>query len=183
MLISRFKKDGETVNIQDLEGLIGLKLPKEYSMFIQKYNGGEAPETDWTGKCKGDIVAFYGYRIDNESFDIEKNMRFIMVQELIEKNKLPIAENCYGDYYCIDCNNGSIWFKYHDLPKSKKIAKDFNKFLEGCKSKKLGHIRTIEERTKALFENYKEIPSEKRLKGWQEEIDYYSRIHQEEVTL
>lgn len=181
VLISKFKKS--KVDIDEIKKIIGLNIPDEYLGFLSKYNGGDTPETNWTGKGKSDIVAFYGFRIDNEDFDFEKIMEFDIFQELIEKNKLPIAENCYGDYFCIDCNDGSIWFVYHDLPKSKKIANDFNQFIEGCKSKKIGHIRTIEERTRDLFENYKEIPSQNRLKGWQEEIDYYSNIEQEEVIL
>ena len=183
MLISKFKKDEDVINLNDLQELIGLKLPSDYVGFLQKYNGGDTPETNWTGKGKSDIVAFYGFRIDNESFDIEKNTNFVFFHELIEKNKLPIAENCSGDYFCLDCTDGSVWFVYHDLPKKQKVAKNFIKFLDGCKSKEIGHIRTIEERTKALYENYKETPSEKRLKGWQEEIDYYSKIKQEEVIL
>lgn len=181
MLISKFKT-GE-VDIDEMKKVTGLSIPDVYLKFISKYNGGDTPETNWIGKCKSDIVGFYGFRVENELFDIEKNMQFNSIQEIIEKNKLPIAENCYGDYFCIDCIDGSIWFVFHDLPKSKKIAKSFLDFIKGCKSKEIGHIRTIEERKKALYDNYNEIPSEKRLKRWQEEIDYYSKIKQEEVIL
>lgn len=66
MLISNFKKDEDVVNIHDLQELIGLKLPSDYAVFLQKYNGGDAPETNWTGKGKSDIVAFYGFRIDKD---------------------------------------------------------------------------------------------------------------------
>lgn len=78
MLISRFKKDGEIVNIQDLEEVIGLKLPQEYSMFLQKYNGGETPETEWTGKEKSDIKGFFGYKVDNKLFDIENIINYVL---------------------------------------------------------------------------------------------------------
>ena len=183
MLISKFKKDEDVVNIHDLQELIGLKLPSDYVGFLQKYNGGITPKTNWNGKGKSDIVAFYGYKIDNESFDIENNMSFIFFQELIEKNKLPIAENCSGDFFCLDCTDGSVWFVYHDLPKKQKVAKNFIKFLDGCKSKEIGHIRTIEERIQGLWDDLGIVADDEYINSWQEEIDYYSNIHQEEVVL
>ena len=183
MLISRFKKDGETVNIQDLEEVIGLKLPKEYSMFLQKYNGGETPDTEWTGKEKSDIKGFWGYKVDNKLFDIENIINYVFVQELVEKKKLPIAQNSFGDYFCLDYVDGSIWFIYHDSSKRVRIADGFCNFIAGCKSKKIGHIRTIEERTKRRFEVTGTLPDEKIIAAWQKEIDHFSNIHQEEVTL
>ena len=183
MLISKFKKDEDVVNIHDLQELIGLKLPSDYVGFLQKYNGGITPKTNWNGKGKSDIVAFYGYKIDNESFDIENNMSFIFFQELIEKNKLPIAENCSGDFFCLDCTDGSVWFVYHDLPKSKKIEKKFKCFINGCKSKKIGNVKTIEERIQGLWDDLGIVADDEYINSWQEEIDYYSNIHQEEVIL
>ena len=183
MLISKFKKDEDVVNIHDLQELIGLKLPSDYVGFLQKYNGGITPKTNWNGKGKSDIVAFYGYKIDNESFDIENNMSFIFFQELIEKNKLPIAENCSGDFFCLDCTDGSVWFVYHDLPKSKKIEKNFKCFINGCKSKKIGNVKTIEERIQGLWDDLGIVADDEYINSWQEEIDYYSNIHQEEVIL
>ncbi|MBO6218649.1 MAG: SMI1/KNR4 family protein [Treponema sp.] len=105
------------------------------------------------------------------------------IQELIEQKKFPIAENCLGDTFCIDSTDGSIWLIYHDESRNKKIADDFESFIQGCKSKKLGHIRTIEERRQLLLEKRGKEPTEAQLKGWQEEIDIYSKMKQEEVII
>lgn len=101
----------------------------------------------------------------------------------MNKKKFPIAENCFGDTFCIDSKDGSIWLMYHDESGNKKIADDFESFIQGCKSKKLGHIRTIEERRQLLLEKRGREPTEAQLKGWQEEIDIYSKMIQEEVIL
>ena len=183
MLISKFKKDGDVINIHDLQELIGLKLPSDYAVFLQKYNGGDTPETNWTGKGKSDIQGFFGYKVADKNYDIENILNYIIVQDLIEKNKFPIAKNCFGDYFCLDCIDGGVWFIYHDSPKSIKSASDFISFISGCKSKKIGHIRTIEERTKRRFEVTGTLPDDKIIAAWQKEIDFYSNIHQEEVVL
>lgn len=183
MLISKFNSKNEEIDISKLESLIGLKLPEQYTTFLCKYNGGYTPKTEWTGKCKNDIRAFYGFNIENINWDIAHNITYDYVQKLLKENKFPIAENCFGDSFCIDLIDESIYFVYHDSPSSKKIAEDFNSFIDGCKSKKIGHIRTIEERKKTLLENFGEEPTEEDLKGWQAEIDKYSNMIQEEVVL
>ncbi len=183
MLISKFKQENEEVNTAELEALVGLKLPEQYLIFLKKYNGGHTPDTNWTGKCKNDVRAFYGFNVKDKNWDIAHNLTYISVQDLIKENRFPIAENCFGDAFCLDCSDGSVWFVAHDSPKNKKIADDFKSFVAGCKSKKIGHIRTIEERRKCLFDNFGEEPTEAQLKGWQAEIDEYSKMVQEEVTL
>ena len=53
-----------------------------------------------------------------------------------------------------------------------------------CKSEKIGHIRTIEERKKAVIVagNWSKITG-KTIEGWQKEIDKYANINQEEVLI
>lgn len=183
MLISKFKKENEEVSTAELEALVGLKLPEQYLIFLRKYNGGNTPNTNWTGKCKSDVRYFYGLNVGDKNRDIAHNLTYASVRDLIKQNKFPIAENCSGDDFCLDCSDGSVWFVAHDSPLRRKIADDFNSFIVGCESKKIGHIRTIEERKRALFENFGEEPTEEDLKGWQAEIDKYANMTQEEVIM
>ena len=126
---------------------------------------------------------FFGYNIDEKNWDLKYLLSDTSIQELIEQKKFPIAENFFGDTFCIDSTDGSIWLIYHDESRNKKIADDFESFIQGCKSEKLGHIRTIEERRQLLLEKRGREPTEAQLKGWQEEIDIYSKMKQEEVII
>lgn len=183
MLISKFKKDEDVVNIHDLQELIGLKLPSDYAVFLQKYNGGITPKTNWNGKGKSDIRAFFGYKVNNKNYDFQTWVDYEFFQNLLLNKKIPIAVNISGDHFCIDCLDGSIWFIRHDSTGNKLAARTFKDFIMGCKSKKIGHVKSIEERLLGYKENFGEDPSEITVECWQEEIDYYSNIHQEEVVL
>ena len=181
MLISKFNSN--QINTDKLRELTGLDLPEQYVQFLNKYNGGETPDTNWTGKCKTDVRGFYGFNTGNRNWDIEEKLTYISFKELVNANKLPVATNCSGDHFCIDCKDGSIWFVYHDKPKEVKIADDLKTFIAGCKSKKIGHVRTIEERTQSLLENFGKKPTEFQLRAWQAEIDKYGNMIREEVIL
>ena len=99
---------------------------------------------------------------------------------------LPIASNVFGDniFICVEGReNGEIFFRYHDRPKRYiKLADDFRTFIQKCKSKKLGRCYTIEDRIamRRSAGNF-EPPSAIALSEWQKEIDYFNRIHQEQV--
>ena len=82
-------------------------------------------------------------------------------------------------------NNGKIFFYYHDRPKKYiELTDDFNTFIKKCKSEKIGHIKTIEERKATLIEHgNEENITPGWIRRWQEEIDRYSNIHQEELIL
>ena len=183
MLISRFKNSQENMKIEDFCEMVKIKLPEQYLNFMRKYNGGETPDTKWTGTGKSDVRVFYGYKIDKKNWDLEQILSYVLMEKLMEQKMFPFAENSFGDVYCINCEDESIWFMHHDSPKGKRVADDFNGFIKGCKSKKIGHIWTIEERKKILFDNWGKEPSEGQLKGWQAEIDKYSNMVQEEVIL
>ena len=97
----------------------------------------------------------------------------------------PIGINSFGDKIVIDLRNGSVNFLFHDRQKKYiKIAEDFASFVSKCKSKKIGHIRSIDERKNDLISlgNGHKITPEK-IAGWQAEIDLYANIHQEKVIL
>ncbi len=181
MLISKYG-NGSISLVEEFENKFGIKLDDSYRSFLIKYNGGETPDTNWNGKCRSDIRFFYGIDLQNEC-DILKALECEIAQTLLEKKYLPIAENSFGDCFCINLEDEKIYFSYHDREQIILIAESFAEFFSKIKSKKIGHIRTIEERKQLLLEKRGRKPTEVQLKGWQEEIDIYSKIHQEEVIL
>ena len=65
-----------------------------------------------------------------------------------------------------------------------ELTSEFGEFIKKCKSEKIGHIPSIEERKKMMIDNgLGDKITEESIKGWQEEIDEYKNISQEKVIL
>lgn len=188
MLISKFDNSGIEKHIEEFEEKYNFKFPEQYRNFLLKYNGGETPETDFKiNKVGSDIRAFYGLGKADEHYNYEIFWSSDEIRGYLKHGVLPIAENVWGDYVVIgtvEKNSGKIFFYYHDRPRKYiPLAEDFVAFARKCKSEKIGHIMTIEERKKLVTANgfADEIPD--LMPGWQEEIDTLSQIHQEELLL
>ncbi|WP_026490309.1 SMI1/KNR4 family protein [Butyrivibrio sp. XBB1001] len=184
MLISKFNKENVEVNVNEFVNIIGHELPEAYKIFLIKYNGGETPDTKWNGKGRTDVRGFFGYKICEDHWDFDKNLEEDFFQEILEQGMLAIAENSLGDYICIKLADGTIYFKYHDSEKNIMMANDFESFIGKCKSQKIGHVSTIEERKARLIANgHGDKLTDAMLRGWQAEIDKYGSMVQEEVIL
>ena len=182
MLISKFNAENVLDNILILEKEFNIRIPKQYRQLLIKYNGGLTPDTTFRlSKISSDIEGFYGFECEDKTFCIEN----IPLEEFIIDKMFPIGINSFGDKIVIDLGNGSVNFLFHDRQKKYiKIAEDFASFVSKCKSKKIGHIRSIDERKNDLISlgNGHKITPEK-IAGWQAEIDLYANIRQEKVIL
>ena len=186
MLISKNKVIQNASKI--LEEDLKIKLPEDYSKFLDKYNGGTTYRTKVKfGRKKDDITSFYGLGETDGTHSFEKLEHYGVIETLSEKKLFPIATNSGGDYYSIslDENNyGEIYLYYHDLlGKKTKVATDFIEFINNSISEEIGHIKTMEEREKSTIENGYGDEVEMLRPIWKEEIEYFSNLVQEEVTL
>ena len=190
MLISKFDNTNIEENIAAFEKENNITLPEEYKGFLLKYNGGRTPKTKFKiNKVSSDVRGFYGLGNADEYFNFQKlidNMNIL--EDYIEDDMLPIASTVSGDDITIGIGkeeNGSIFFKYHDRGKKYiKLADTLCEFVSKCKSEKLGHIRTVEERKRDMIAaGFGRRITEDTIKYWQEEIDKYANIHQEEFEL
>ena len=65
-----------------------------------------------------------------------------------------------------------------------KLTDTLCEFASKCKSEKIGHIRSIDERKQSMIaKGMEKYITEATIKGWQAEIDVYANIHQEEFVL
>lgn len=96
-----------------------------------------------------------GVRGGRESYHFDRLKNSVRIYEWLKSEMFPIAFNAFGDYIMIRVNdnaNRRIYFYYHDKPsKYIELAEDFSSFIKKCKSKKIGHIRSIEERKNDLI--------------------------------
>ena len=189
MLISKFDATDIEVYMEDFENKYKFKFPEQYKMFLLKYNGGETPESKFRiNKVASHISGFYGLGEADEYHNYSFLEKTNNVTRFLKDDMLPIGYNDFGDYIMLgigEDNNGKIFFYYHDRPKKYiELSEDFITFTKKCKSEKIGHIMTIEERKELLIKNGKEENiTPEWIEAWQEEIDEYANIHQEELIL
>lgn len=189
MLISRFKNTNIKDKVIQFENDIDIKLPKQFKEFLYKYNGGKTPETSFRlNKVSSDLVCFYGLDETEKFCNFYRVKKRDSFKEFLKEGYLLIGHNSFGDFILIGIreeNNGKIFFYYHDRPKKFiEISESFIAFTDRCKSRKIGHIRSIEERKKDMIENgLGDKITNDSISGWQAEIDEYANIHQEKLVL
>lgn len=182
MLISKFKTSDVIEDIKELEEKCECTFPEQYRQFLEKYNGGYTPKTSFKSKESSNIYGFYGVS------DAKLNFASIEIEEWLPKKVIPIARDFFGNYIVIGISDeryGKVYFSDHELNwKLTNIAPDFKTFVSQCKSKKIGYIKSIEEREASLIEKgHPENITEGLKILWQEEIDKYKDIVQERVVL
>ena len=188
MLISKFDNVNIEQNINDFEQKYNIQIPEQYREFLLIYNGGETLKTEFKSKkISSDIIGFYGLGSAEKDYNYSFFEETGTLIDYLEDDMLPITSNLLGDHIMIRLSNenlGKIYFYYHDQPKKYiEITEDFKTFVSKCESEELGHIMTIEERTKLATEkgHGKKIP--KLMPIWQAEIDRFSNVIQEELIL
>lgn len=185
MLISGFKCHEIERHIQEYENDYKVSFPDQYRNFLMQYNGGETPNTKFRiAKISSDLSGFFGLGNVPKEF----HLRHFTDGAFISAGMIPIGKNAFGDYLLTGCNQknvGAIFFLYHDAPpKFIKLTGSFVDFVSKCESEKLKPCRTIEERIagRKAAGILAPIP-DIALKTWQEEIDRYQSIHQEELII
>lgn len=189
MLISKFNITNVDKSMNKFEQKYNFMFPVLYKEFLLKYNGGKTPNTSFRiKKISSDLSGFFGFDNAEDYFNYEYVEAIFGFNGWIEDGMLPIGKNVFGDYIMIGLreeNEGKIFFVYHDREnKYIELCGDFIEFINKCKSKRIGHIRTIEERKQDMIKNGLEDKiTLESLKGWQAEIDRYANICQEELIL
>ena len=176
MFISKFG----SINKEDIFDF-NPNLPEEYVTFLEKYNGGETPETSFSvEKESSDIVAFYGIG------DVKYSLATVKIITYEGMDFLPIAFDSFGNQIVISMDSGKIGFLNHENRKIEIIAENLKAFFDITKSEKVSdkYTKSISERENDLKARGREsIITDELRKLWQEEIYKYSQIHQEEVIL
>lgn len=189
MLISKFNNTDIEMEIENFEHKNNFKFPDMYKEFLLKYNGGETPKSNFKiNKISSDIRAFYGLGNADKYYHFNTFEKISCFNDWLQERIIPIATNVFGDYVMIGIgsdNLGKIFFCYHDRPKKLiELTEDFKSFLQRCKSEKIGHIQTVEERKQKLIKNGNEKNITPALiKVWEEQINEYANMHQEEIIL
>lgn len=184
MLISKFGNSNNT-EILLIEKNNGIGLSSQYKDFLYRYNGGYTPKTKFkVGKISSDIKGFYG------SGKVKLSLNDIDLDDWIEKGIFPIASDSFGNTITIGIDEkkfGKIYFCNHETGnRLYLVGKDLKEFVSICKSDiiSVASRRTIKEREEALIANGRgDIITDSLRQMWQNEIDKYSNMFQEEVII
>ncbi len=180
MLISKFNLASNDL-ISEYEDNIDAKLPDTYKIFLQKYNGGETPNTKFsTQDTTSDIKGFYG--IGNVKYSLD-TIKLIVLKG---KNYLPIAFDSFGNDVIIGLGDEAIYFLDHETNDIKRIADGLKAFIDICISQPIStsSVKSVEEREKALIAKGRgNIINDALRDMWRAEIKKYSSICLEEVKI
>ena len=180
MLISKFKTISED-EILEFEDALEIKFPEVYRTFIQKYNGGQTPNTSFN--CNGirsDIKGFYG--IGN----VKYSLNLLSVENVNGSCLLPIAMDSFGNDVLLDVNQGGVYFRNHESGGVMEIESSFKNFVDHCDSTNISKasVKSVEERENELIAKGRgNVITEALRDMWRAEIKKYSAISQEEVIL
>lgn len=181
MLISKFSNKKVESKIKELEDLQKICMPEELKKFLLKYNGGETPDTRFVaGKNSSDVVGFYGVG------DVKYSYDKVEVLEYQGQKYLPIAFDSFGNDILIEIVSGKVFFHNHETGGVEKLSEDLDGFIGMCESDRIkqASLKTLEEREQDLRQRGRgHIINDALRKMWQDEIDKYSSIKQEEVIL
>lgn len=185
MLISKFANENIKDQVLEFEREHHIILHDQYKEFLSVYNGGYTPETKFKiGKVSSDIRGFYGIG------DVKLSFNSIELEQWTEKGYLPIASDSFGNYIVIGLNNdrsGKIYFCDHEKGnRATCVADSLKEFLPHCRSEEISDEArlSIEEREAALIARGRgNVITNLLRQMWQEEIDLYADMIQEEVIL
>lgn len=104
-------------DLDDSERLMNAKIPLQLRNFMLEHNGG-MPENDAFLDDDGEWVAihelipikYYKESSNNKNRLMPYIAMDLWERKLIPKNFLPFAIDCGGNYFCIDLNNGKIYY-------------------------------------------------------------------------
>ena len=182
MLIS--KNEVDPSEVENFAKSKGYKLPSDYEKFLQKYNGGNTPNTSLkTSNVSSDVRVFYG---------VGKDFAYSLYKvQVIDKNGsiyLPVAEDSFGNIFVIDISgNTGVFFVDHEKNrKLERVAESFVSFVKLCKSEPIKETskKTPKEREEILISKGKGANITDGLrKMWKDEYEKYRGMIQEEVKL
>lgn len=180
MLISKFSTCNVHAEIKAMEKALNIELPAQLKLFLQKYNGGESPRTNFVcGDISSDVVAFYG--VGNVKYTYN-DVQLVCRDSL---KYLPIAFDSFGNSILILIGAGSVHFFDHETEKISKVADDLRIFVAKCASKPINAAsrKSIQEREADLISRGRgHIVTDALRKMWQDELDKYGVLTQEEVS-
>lgn len=124
---------GDISIIDNIEGLVGYKLPSNYLFMLEQHDGGH-PELDTYTLNKNnifDVSKFYS--IENDKYETLEDA-ISRWGGVLGNGKLPIGRDGGDNQIYLDLteNPPSVWIYLHDESEARvKLASSLNEFIDG----------------------------------------------------
>lgn len=129
----KFSKENLHISdIEKIEKLLSIKLPKEFKEIISNYNGARPSLISFDIENEKEKVfdALIDYNPNSKNNVIEL---FNRIKRISDNKIIPFGEDGFGNYICFqyhNTENPQIVFFNHENNKIKYIAESFNNFLK-----------------------------------------------------
>lgn len=185
MLISKFDPAEAPPGIAALEERFSIRLPGQYRSFLLRYNGGDTPKTRFRiSGVSSDLRGFFGFGSARLGFPESR------LESWLSEDLLPIARDSFGNDILIAVRGegyGSVFFADHEKGGALTLLKkDLASFVRACKSQPIPPAarRSVEERRADLTARGRgDAITPELVRLWQNEIDKYGGMVQEEVQI
>lgn len=181
MLISKFGAADIEGLLEEYEDFIGEEIPDQLRLFLEKYNGGETPNTRFQcGGVSSDLKAFYGLG------KVKYSLNHVTPLNLRGSSYLPFAFDSFGNQFVMDLILGTVLFLDHESGHMTQMANDLKSFVQVCESRevKCASVKSVEEREADLIKRGRKSVITDALRDlWRAEIERHSAMMLEEVIL
>ena len=164
--IEKNKKLATSLEIQQLEELIGSAIPEDYKQFLLNFNGGYVENNMFHADENNEIVGvryFLGINTKNDT-DVYKALE--VYKNRVPLKFLPIGADGSGNLFCLSLRSkdyNTVYFWDHELEDDEdepptennlfKLADNFNELLEGLEPFDISVLDNFPTKVEVVFAN------------------------------
>jgi len=112
MVENTFSNDEAAIspaNLDNLESVIGKKLPAPFRDHYLRYNGGVPERTYWLGETFDEPLEVAAFKpLANTSATLLSTYQSMLKKQVIPAHLLPFANDWGGNFFCLNLDSGAI---------------------------------------------------------------------------
>jgi len=141
---SDYEKAITPANLDQLESVIGKKLPAPFRNHYLKYNGGMPERAYWVSEDFFDPIEVASFRpITYGEPTLLSTYQLMLKKQVLPAHLLPFADDLGGNFFCLNLDSGAISYYTTDTFDSdlspeenqaeseKPICSNFLRFVQG----------------------------------------------------
>ena len=147
MIENTFSNDEAAISPSDLDNLesvIGKKLPAPFRDHYLRYNGGVPERTYWLSEAFDEPLEVAAFKpLANASATLLSNYQSMLQKQVIPAHLLPFANDWGGNFFCLNLDSGAISYFTTDsfdsdlgpdenqVRAEKLVCSNFTRFVQG----------------------------------------------------
>lgn len=141
---SDYEKAITPANLDQLESVIGKKLPAPFRNHYLKYNGGMPERAYWVSEDFFDPIEVASFRpITYGEPTLLSTYQLMLKKQVLPAHLLPFADDLGGNFFCLNLDSGAISYfttdtfdsdlspEENQAESEKPICSNFLRFVQG----------------------------------------------------